>query len=210
MKKTLKLTVMAAALTCMILTGSLLTGCGSRNAASGTGEAEASGQEAEKAGQTEVSAGKTVEAGGTEGSAADTGQSKEAPEELSEIPAVLEDGTYTAVFTTDSSMFHVNEACENKGVLTVSDGQMAIHVTLASKNIVNLFPGTAEEAQAEGAVLLEPTTDQVDYKDGTSEEAYGFDIPVPAIGEEFDCALVGKKGKWYDHKVMVSDPVKSE
>ena len=122
----------------------------------------------------------------------------------------LEDGTYTATFTTDGSMFHVNEAYDNKGTLTVTDGQMTIHVSLVSKNIVNLFPGTAEEAQAEGAALLEPTTDSVEYADGTTDEVYGFDIPVPAIGEEFDCALVGEKGKWYDHKVMVTDPVKAE
>ncbi|WP_347474892.1 sirohydrochlorin cobaltochelatase [Sarcina sp. DSM 11001] len=124
--------------------------------------------------------------------------------------AALEDGTYTATFTTDGSMFHVNEAYDNKGTLTVADGQMTIHVSLVSKKIVNLFLGTAEEAQAEGAALLEPTTDSVEYADGTTDEVYGFDIPVPAIGEEFDCALVGEKGKWYDHKVMVTDPVKAE
>lgn len=107
-------------------------------------------------------------------------------------------------------MFHVNEANDNKGTLTVKDGQMTIHVSLVSKKIVNLFPGTAGEAQAEGAVLLEPTTDEVTYSDGMTEEVYGFDIPVPAIGEEFDCALVGEKGKWYDHKVKVTDPVKAE
>ena len=117
---------------------------------------------------------------------------------------------YTATFTTDSSMFHVNEALEDKGTLTVRDGQMTIHVTLASKSIVNLFPGLAEDAKKEGAVLLEPTVDAVDYPDGTTDEAFGFDIPVPAIGEEFDVALIGKKGKWYDHKVVVSDPVPVE
>ena len=53
-------------------------------------------------------------------------------------------------------------------------------------------------------------THTVTYSDGTSEEVYGFDIPVPVIGEEFDLALVGEKGKWYDHKVMVSDPVPAE
>ncbi len=31
----------------------------------------------------------------------------------------LEDGTYSAVFDTDSSMFHVNEACAGRGTLTV-------------------------------------------------------------------------------------------
>ncbi len=121
--------------------------------------------------------------------------------------AELEDGTYVAVFTTDNGMFHVNEANNDKGILTVKDGQMTIHVSLNSKKIVNLFPGTAEDAQKEGAELLQPTTDKVTYSDGYEDEVYGFDIPVPAIGEEFDCALVGTKGKWYDHKVMVSDPV---
>ena len=124
--------------------------------------------------------------------------------------AALEDGTYTALFNTDSSMFHVNEANEGKGVLTVEGGQMTIHVSLASKGILHLFVGTAEDAQKEGAALLDPTTDTVEYKDGTSEEVYGFDIPVPVIGEEFDCALVGEKGTWYDHKVSVTEPVKEE
>ena len=45
------------------------------------------------------------------------------------------------------------------------------------------------------------------YSDGTTEEVYGFDVPVPAIGEEFDLALIGTKEKWYDHKVSVSDPL---
>ena len=119
----------------------------------------------------------------------------------------LEDGVYSAEFVTDSSMFHVNEANKGLGVLTVKDGKGTIHVSLASKSILNLFLGTAEDAQKNGAVLLEPTTDTVTYEDGTTDEVYGFDIPVPAIGEEFDLALIGKKGKWYDHKVSVQNPV---
>lgn len=120
----------------------------------------------------------------------------------------LSDGVYSAEFDTDGSMFHVNEAYDGKGILTVKDGKMTIHVTLPSKNTVNLFRGTAEDAQKEGADLLMPTLDTVSYGDGTRDEVYGFDIPVPYIGKEFDCALVGKKGKWYDHKVIVSDPVR--
>ena len=122
----------------------------------------------------------------------------------------LPDGVYKATFTTDGSMFHVNEAYDNKGTLTVKDSEMNIHVTLVSKKILKLYPGTAEDAQKEGAVLLEPTLDEVTYSDGTTEEVYGFDIPVPAIGQEFDCALVGEKGKWYDHKVIVTDPAAEE
>ncbi len=120
--------------------------------------------------------------------------------------APIADGTYTADFKTDGSMFHVNEALKGKGTLTVKDGRMTIHVTLTSKSIVNLFYGTAEDAQKKGAQLLQPTTDTVKFDDGTTEEAYGFDIPVPYLDDEFDCALVGTKGKWYDHKVSVSNP----
>ena len=43
----------------------------------------------------------------------------------------LADGVYQASFSTDSSMFHANEACDGKGVLTVQNGQMSIYVTLA-------------------------------------------------------------------------------
>ncbi len=118
----------------------------------------------------------------------------------------LADGVYTADFNTDSSMFHANETCDGKGVLTVKDGQMTIHVSLASTSIVNLFPGLKEDAQKDGAVLLQPTKDTVTYPDGLSEEVNGFDIPVPALDMEFDVALIGKKGVWYDHKVSVSNP----
>ncbi len=119
----------------------------------------------------------------------------------------IEDGTYVATFTTDNSMFHVSEANNDKGILTVKDGKMTIHVSLQSKKIVNLFPGTAEDAAKDGAELLEPTEDTVTYSDGYEDEVYGFDVPVPALDEEFDLALLGTKGKWYDHKVVVSDPV---
>ena len=122
----------------------------------------------------------------------------------------LADGVYTADFNTDSSMFHANETCDGKGVLTVKDGQMTIHVSLASTSIVNLFPGLKEDAQKDGAVLLQPTKDTVTYPDGLSEEVNGFDIPVPALDTEFDVALIGKKGVWYDHKVSVSNPVLKE
>lgn len=127
--------------------------------------------------------------------------------EIAQDKAQLPDGVYTAEFSTDSSMFHVSEACDGKGTLTVKDGVMTIHISLGSKKILNLYPGLAEDAAKDGAVLLEPTTDTVTYSDGMTEEVYGFDVPIPVIGEEFDLALIGTKGKWYDHKVKVSDPV---
>ena len=124
--------------------------------------------------------------------------------------AELPDGVYTVDVKTDSSMFHINDACHGKGTLTVQDGKMTVHITLPSKNIVNLFPGTAEDAQKEGAVLIEPTLDPVTYPDGLTEEVNGFDLPVPWLDQEFPCAIVGTKGKWYDHQVSVSDPVPLE
>lgn len=122
----------------------------------------------------------------------------------------LKDGVYSADFKTDSSMFRVSEACDGKGTLTVKDGKMVIHISLGSKNIVNLYPGLAEDAKKNGAVLLQPTEDTVTYSDGTTEEVYGFDVPVPALDTEFDLALIGTKGKWYDHKVSVSNAASTE
>ena len=147
----------------------------------------------------------TVSANDAETTAADTettAADAQAPE------AALPDGVYTADFKTDSSMFHVNEAYDGKGTLTVENGQMTIHITMPSQLIVNLFPGVKEDAQKEGAELLQPTIDTVTYDDGMTEEVYGFDIPVPYLDGEFDCALIGTKGKWYDHKVSVSNAVR--
>ena len=143
---------------------------------------------------------------------------KEKAADKEEAKAPIEDGTYTAEFKTDSSMFHVNDAYNDKGPLTVKDGKMTIHISLVSKNIVNLFPGTIKDAKKKGAKLLEPTTDTITDEngnavigiDGNPKEVYGFDVPVPALDEEFDLALIGTKGKWYNHKVSVSNPVKAE
>ena len=117
--------------------------------------------------------------------------------------AALPDGVYTADFETDSSMFHANEACDGKGTLTVENGEMTFHVSLASKKIVNLYVGMAADAEANKADWLLPTTDTVTYSDGTSEEVYGYDIPVAAVDQDFQLALLGTKGKWYDHTVSI-------
>lgn len=121
-----------------------------------------------------------------------------------EAKAPVEDGTYTVEFKSDSSMFHINETLDNKATLTVEDGKMMVHLTLQSKNIVNLYQGLSEDAEKDGAELIEPTVDEVTYSDGMTEEVYGFDVPVPCLDEEFDLALIGTHGNWYDHKVSVS------
>ena len=158
-----------------ILLAAALTGCGGSASSSAAGSAAAS----EPAASSAVS------------------------EAASEAEAALPDGVYTADFDTDSSMFHANEACNGKGTLTVKDGKMTFHVSLASKKIVNLYPGAAADAEANKADWLIPTVDTVTYSDGTSEEVYGFDIPVEAVDEEFALALLGKKGTWYDHTVSI-------
>lgn len=123
---------------------------------------------------------------------------------------VLPDGVYTVDFLTDSGMFRANEACDRKGTLTVEKGEQTLHVSLQSKKIVNLFLGTAQQAQEPGAQWLEHTVDTVTYSDGFSEEVFGFDVPVASLGEEFDLALIGTKGVWYDHVVSVAHPVPQE
>ncbi|MDE6388061.1 MAG: sirohydrochlorin cobaltochelatase [Lachnospiraceae bacterium] len=133
-----------------------------------------------------------------------------AMETSDQAAGTLPDGVYTAEFKTDSGMFHVSEACDGKGTLTVKNGEMTIHISLGSKKILNLYPGLAADAAKDGAQLLMPTEDTVTYSDGMTDEVYGFDVPVPTIGTEFDLALIGTKEKWYDHKVSVSNPVPAE
>lgn len=145
-------------------------------------------------------------ASSTASSAASSAASSEAASSVAET-AALPDGVYTAEFDTDSSMFHANEACDGKGTLTVENGQMTFHVSLASTHIVNLYLGKASDAADHEADWLQPTTDTVTYSDGTSEEVYGFDIPVTAVDTDFDLAILGTKGKWYDHVVSVRNAV---
>ena len=191
MKKTIALALAAL----MLL--ALLTACAAK-------PAETEPAEQEQTVQTEQPAEPETDETAEDADASAEEETPAEPEQPAE-PA-LPDGVYTADFNTDSSMFHANEACDGKGTLYVVDGKMTIHVSLVSKTIQNLYPGLAEDAQKEGAELLQPTTDTVTYSDGLTDEVYGFDVPVPALDTEFDLALIGKKGVWYDHKVSVSNP----
>lgn len=102
-------------------------------------------------------------------------------------------------------MFRANEALKGRGTLSVKDGIMVLHVSLSGKSIMNLYLGNAEQAKTDEAGWLKPSVDSVTYSDGTTDIVNGFDIPVPAYGSDFDLALVGKKGTWYDHKVSISE-----
>ena len=117
----------------------------------------------------------------------------------------LEKGTYEVSFNTDSSMFRVNEANNGKGTLTVNeDGTAYVSIALVSKKIVNLYVGTAADAENNEADWLQPYDVEVTYSDGSKETVNGFDVPVEKLSEEFDLAILGEKGKWYDHKVYVT------
>ncbi|MCR5395918.1 MAG: sirohydrochlorin cobaltochelatase [Lachnospiraceae bacterium] len=129
-----------------------------------------------------------------------------APVESATTDELKEGETYSAEFTTDSSMFHVNDAKDGKGELTVKDGKMYIHISLVSQKIVNLYLGTAADAEKDEANWIQPTKDEVTYSDGTIETVNGFDVPVEELNKEFDLAILGEKGTWYDHKVSVSNP----
>ena len=136
--------VISGAVAALVL-AALLAGCGS----TATGASSADSTPA------------TAEAAGSEATA---------PTAEPQTEAALPDGVYTAEFETDSSMVHANEACDGKGTLTVADGKMTFHVSLASKKIVNLYLGTAEDAPSHESDWLQPTTDTVTYSDGTSDE----------------------------------------
>lgn len=188
----------------MLLCAALLGGCGEKNTALETAHVT------DTAISLETDTVSPVETATVPDVLSETLPMEEDKAESEQTVPELPDGIYTAEFQTDSSMFHVNEACDGKGTLTVADGKMTIHVSLVTKNILNLYPGLAKDAAKEGAELLLPTEDTVTYSDGMTEEVYGFDIPVPALDTEFDLALIGTKGTWYDHKVSVSNPVLSE
>lgn len=98
-------------------------------------------------------------ASSTASSAASSAASSEAASSVASSAAetaALADGVYTAEFDTDSSMFHANEACDGKGTLTVENGQMTFHVSLASTHIVNLYLGKASDAADHEADWLQP------------------------------------------------------
>ena len=46
----------------------------------------------------------------------------------------LADGVYIVDVDTGSNMFHINEAKEGKGELTVKNGEMTLHITLTAEN----------------------------------------------------------------------------
>lgn len=153
-----------------------------------------------------ASASTTAESASAAASTVETApEATKAPVATEAPAAALSDGVYTAEFKTDSSMFHASEAVDGMGTLTVENGVMTFHVSLQSQKIVNLYLGMAADAPDHESDWLQPTVDTVTYSDGTSDEVYGFDIPVQAVDTDFQLAILGTKGTWYDHTVSVAD-----
>ena len=153
-----------------------------------------------------ASASTTAESASAAASTVETApEATEVPAATEAPAAALSDGVYTAEFKTDSSMFHASEAVDGMGTLTVENGVMTFHVSLQSQKIVNLYLGMAADAPDHESDWLQPTVDTVTYSDGTSDEVYGFDIPVQAVDTDFQLAILGTKGTWYDHTVSVVD-----
>ena len=194
---TLLALVTLAVAACVVLFG-CASSSSSQSAASGSSSAAASTSAASDS--SSEAAGASVAASGSS-----SGSSNSA--KATGTQPVLEDGEYIADVTTDSSMFHLNETCDGKCSLKVSDGQMTVHMILTSKKITMLYPGTVEQAKADEAGWIHPTNDEVTYSDGEKKEVYGFDVPVPALDEPFAVAILGSKSNWYDHEVTVSNPV---
>lgn len=182
----MKLKNAMSGIVCALLAAGLLAGCGASSTA-----ASASSAASSEAAVSEAA-------------------SEASESEAASAALTLADGVYTAEFETDSGMFHANEACDGKGTLTVADGKMVFHVSLASQKIINLYPGMAADAPDHESDWLNPTIDTVTYSDGTTEEVYGYDIPVEAVDADFQLALLGTKGTWYDHTVSVRDPQPKE
>ena len=126
-------------------------------------------------------------------------------EDKSDNKTVLEDGIYSAKFETDSGMFKINETKEGRGILTVKDGKMTMEIVLSGDGIVGLYEGLAKDAKNDEKNRINCSKVTVKYDDGSEEEVNSFVIDVPVLDKEFDLALIGKKEKWYDHKVIVSD-----
>lgn len=114
------------------LTVSMLGACGGRDAASSSASAVSASSAADASSASVQDASKAESSTSTSDVSAESASAAETAGEssASELKTVR-----MADFNTDSNMFHVNEAKEGKGVLTVKDGKMTIHVSLVSKTL---------------------------------------------------------------------------
>lgn len=200
----------------MLITGMLLTACGSSDAATGdvtvnvtadtgeisTGEVDIGDIEAET-GNTEAKVGDTdadmTEVSDLETALGDATSQVAAAEDMVTPEEVVEegmepiygdsikDGVYDVVVDSSSSMFKI-ESCQ----LTVTDGKMSAVMTMSGTGYLYLYMGTAEEAAVSGE------TDYISVVEN-AEGQHTFEVPVEALDAGIDCAAFSKrKEMWYD------------
>ncbi len=152
----------------------------------------------------------TAESSGTSSAAessstiASSVASSSASNEASVNKLNLDDGYYMATLTSQDAKFQVNTRMKGLGNLIVEDSLGNISVTLNSNDITKVFVGTAQDAQKEGASVLEARTTKFNNSNGTSEVFNAFLIPVPDIEKEYDCAYFSTDNKWHDNKIKLS------
>ena len=115
----------------IVLLAVLLGGCGNK------GDVQETDPVIDAAALTEEEQGEVAESVSETTSEASKEENLESSESSESEQSVTElaDGIYTADFTTDSSMFRVNETCEGKGTLTVENGKMTIHISWGQKRL---------------------------------------------------------------------------
>ena len=112
-----------------------------------------------------------------------------------ETACPLPDGEYIVDVDTDSSMFHLNEASEGKGTLTVKDGKMTVHISLPSKKIENLFYGMAEDAAKallRHALEAEQPLGRAEHAVPRAPDQIGPARAVPRAAQDEDDELVSR------------------
>ncbi|MBR7088819.1 MAG: DUF177 domain-containing protein [Mogibacterium sp.] len=100
----------------------------------------------------------------------------------------IADGTYVATFKTDNSMFHVCEANQDRGILTVADGKMTIH---AAADIRFSLPCDRCLTPVAVEVPLDFTR-EVDLRKTPEERARELDEQPYVIGTDLDVDLLAE------------------
>ncbi|WP_195282328.1 hypothetical protein [Harryflintia acetispora] len=112
----------------------------------------------------------------------------------------IKEGTYKIEVSSSSSMFRIVDA-----QLTVAGAEMSALLTLSGTGYEKLYPGTAEQALAD-------TDEKCIYFVENEEGKYTYQVPVPALNVEVDCAAWSiRKEQWYDRTlVFQSDLIPQE
>ena len=103
----------------------------------------------------------------------------------------IKDGTYSIEVDSSSSMFNIT-ACE----LKVENGEMTATMTMGGTGYLYVYMGTGEQAAAADKADYIPFEETADGK-------HTYTVPVEALDAGVDCAAFSKnKKKWYDRTLV--------